>query len=350
MNQVNREQKDRVMKTLAVLGFLAVIIFGVWLAVQIVGLIPQAFNSLASIADSIYNYREPTELTVTTDRSTVNSGEAFLVTWEEITLPGVYTFSYACTEGVSVDVRDNTGTVTQLDCDESITLGSDVTELEATAASERRRFTDLSYTLSFIEEGENEPRFSSENMITVVNASIPEDDIVEDEEPEDDEDEAEEPVEDDDEVAEEPDAPAPTPTPQPPRVIEEVVYETPTSDPNGHTDLAVQLVAVGELSNSGNFIRRSNIDSDSRAAFQFEVKNIGTKTSEEWDFVAMLTNDTEYNAPLQDPLKPQERVLFTLGYDNVGDEGIRGISVRVRGGDDVNSTNNSFNWAVSVVD
>jgi len=38
MNQVTKEQKDQVMKTMAIVGFVAVIIFGVWLAVQIVSL------------------------------------------------------------------------------------------------------------------------------------------------------------------------------------------------------------------------------------------------------------------------------------------------------------------------
>lgn len=349
MNQVTREQKDRVMKTLAILGFIAVIIFGVWLAVQVVGLVPQAFNSLASIADSIYNYQEPTELTVTTDQSTVNAGEAFLVTWEDVALPGVYTFSYACTEGVSLDVRDNSGAVTQLDCGESITIAGDVTELEVTAASERQRFTDLSYTIAFIPEGESEPLFSSENMVTIVNASIPEGDVAGDDDAEEDEEEAGEPVEEDDGVAEEPDTSAPAPTPQQPQAVEEVVYETPVSDPTGQTDLTVELVAIGELDESGNFTPRARLLSDSRAAFQFSVTNIGTKTSNEWDFQATLTNGTEYDAKLQAPLRPQESVLFTLGYDNVGEAGIRGISVTVRGGD-TNPTNNSFSWAVSVVE
>jgi hypothetical protein len=349
MNQVNQPQKDRVMKSLAILGFLGVIALGVWLAVQIVSLMPQAFNSLASIADGVYNYQGDEELVVNTDNSTINSGENFSINWNEISTNGTYTFTYACTDGVSVKVTDNTGTLTSVNCDESLTLGNSATDLEVTIESERNRSSEVPYTLAFIAQGESDPLSVSENTITVLNPNIPDDNdvvvIVDDNDTEDDA-----PAETPTTPSQPEDDPKDTPNVNQPVFKETIVLTTPVSDPNGYVDLAVKIVAVGHLDSNGNFLPRGNIDSDARGAFQFEVKNIGTKTSNDWTFEAILTSGSKYQAPSQNPLKPQERVVFTLGYDDIGNDGISMIGATIKGGNDTNVANNSFTWAVSVVE
>lgn len=346
MNDVSEAQKSTVMKIMAIVGFVAVIVFAVWLAVQIVTLMPSAFSSLASIADGVYNYEEPkAELIVTNNETLKNAGETFTVSWDEIDVAGEYTFSYACADGVSVDVRNHTGVWETVECDEVLSLGTATFFLPIIVESERQRFADVTYTIAFTPESGDRTTLFSHNAITIVNPSIPQSNVVsEDTETEDDVEETVEP-----EVAGETTTNVPT-QPSTPRVIETIVLETPVSNPNGFVDLAVRLTAVGHLDSNGNFSQRGNIDDDARGAFQFEVRNIGTKTSDEWDFIATLTSGTEYDAPTQIELKPQERVLFTLGYDNVGQDGIREIGVRVRVDDDINRSNNSFTWAVSVVD
>lgn len=351
MNQVNSTQKDRVMKSLAIFGFVGVVVLGVWLAVQIVSLMPQAFNSLASIADGVYNYKGDEELKVSTSNSTVDAGEAFEISWNEISTAGAYTFSYACADGVSVEIKDANGSAINANCDEAITLGDSTTNISVTPLSERHRSSDVSYSVAFIAQGETEPLTVSDNTVTVINPSIPEGDTVastEDEETQTDENEEE--SEEGDTETESTETEETPITTTPPPVNETIVLETPVSDPYGYTDLAIRIVAVGHLDSNGNFIPRGNVESDAKAAFQFEVKNIGTKTSTDWTFDATLTSGSEYTAPAQSPLKPQERVVFTLGYDDVGPDGISVIGATVRGGDDINANNNSFTWAVSVVE
>lgn len=355
MNNVTREEKDRVLKILAIFGFLAVVIFGVWLAIQIVSIMPQAFSSLASIADGIYNYRETTELTVSTEKSVVYAGESFTITWENLSAPGTYAFSYACTEGVALDIRDAQGAIINVACDEAVILGSDVTHVDVLISSERQRFSDINYSISFTPKNGSK-ELVSENMITIVNASIPESDTVASDDSDSLDDTVTDDMEDDEEdtTGAEPEVAGETTTNTNStggvEYVETVTYETPVSDPNGMTDLAVRLIAVGELDGDGDFRQRSNIDSEGRGAFQFEVKNVGTKTSDEWDFEATLTSGTKFKSDVQMPLKPQERAVFTLGYGNVGDDGISMIGVRIRGGADTNATNNEFTWAVSVTD
>ena len=64
----------------------------------------------------------------------------------------------------------------------------------------------------------------------------------------------------------------------------------------------------------------------------------------------MLTSGVEYEAPDQTSLKPQERVVFTLGYDNVGESGISSIGATIDSDEDINPANDSFTWAVSVIE
>lgn len=269
MNQVQNNDKDRVMKTLAIVGFIAVVAFGVWLAVQIVSLVPNAFSSLASIADSVYNY-DPTTEEVVDDEVTDEENDRIF----------------------------------GLDEDEVIVLDSE---------------------------------------------AYPEDDVMFDDE-EDATDDTDTDYEEPTVVTESPSTPVTPYTPQEPRFIETVTYSVPTSDPNGTVDLATKIVAVGHLTTSGNFVKGANIDNDVRGAFQFEVMNLGTKTSDKWDFAAKLTGGQTYKSPTQLPLKPQERAVFTLGYDNVGDDGISMIGVTIQSDEDTNPANDSFTWAVSVVE
>lgn len=343
MNQVTHEQKDRVMKTLAIVGFVAVIMLGVWLAVQIVSLMPKAFSSLASIADGVYNYQDTVELEVTTQNSVVNSGSAFLVGWNKVPKEGSYTFSYACTDGVSVDVRDDTGNESVVSCGEMLHLGKDTASLEVTIASERRRFTDVAYTIGFVEEGHEEALATSHNMITVVNPSIPQSDVIAQQEDENDtnpEDTEEDVTEDNNQ------------TPVEDTDTEDTAADVPLtpSEPEPYVDLAVTLVAVGELDANGNFIKRASIDEDARGAFQFEVKNVGTKASGNWNFDATLTSGVVYTSPAQASLGTQDRILFTLGYDDVGGSGVKRFGVNINNAADVNAENDYFAWAVTVTE
>ena len=284
MNQVQNNDKDRVMKTLAIVGFIAVVAFGVWLAVQIVSLVPNAFTSLASIADSVYNYDPTTEEVVD----------------EEDDNRGIFGFGNNNEDEDSNDV---------------IVLTED-------------DFPEDNY---FIGNGEKMTTDSEDDEMDYYD--------------EDDENGYEEPTV----VTETSSEPTPY-LPQEPQFIETVTYSVPTSNPNGYVDLATKIVAVGHITSSGNFVQGARMDNDTRGAFQFEVKNIGTKTSDEWDFVAKLTAGQTFKSPTQLALKPQERVVFTLGYDNVGEDGISVIAVNVQSDDDTNSENDSFTWAVSVVE
>ncbi len=346
MNNVTQESKDSVMKTMAVVGFVAVIIFAVWLAVQIVQLIPGAFTSLASIADGVYGNRPVAEFTVASNESVVNTGEDFTLSWTNVNQNGTYSFMYKCTDGVSVDIRNNAGEIVSIACDTPLGLGTEVTSLEIAAASEKKRFTDVGYTVAFRPNGAADVAASQSGKFTVVNPSIPQSVAVADDT---DESEGEVAGETTSTESEEDTVdPAPVVSTPAPTVIETPIIAIPTSDPNGFTDLEVRFLGVGTMDNNNRFTQTATIDNDRRGAYQFEVKNTGTKTSTAWEYAAILTSGTEYESGRQDPLKPNERSVITLGFDAVGETGVQFFGATVSGGSDRNRNNNSFTWAVEV--
>lgn len=342
MNQVTPEQKDSVTKTLAIVGFVAAILFAVWLAVQVVSIIPSAFSSLASIADGVYNYNEDQTLTVATENSVVNTGESFSLSWTKMNRPGTYEFSYVCTEGASVDIRDKHNDIIALDCGETQSLDED-TQLDVVITSEKQRFTDVMYTIAYIPTDTSKDVIETNSQITIVNASIPT--RVET---------AEETEEVSGEVAGE-STTVPETTPGntgtvagTPETVEEIIYAIPVSDPNGIIDLQVIYIGVGSLVGR-TFQTEAALDTDEQGAFRFEVRNIGTKTSNEWSYDAHLPSGIEYASSEQEPLKPNEKAIITIGFEGLTQTGIERFGADVTASGDVNNNNNSFTWAVQVV-
>jgi hypothetical protein len=343
MNQVTPEQKDSVTKTLAIVGFVVAILFAVWLAVQVVSIIPTAFNSLASIADGVYNYNENTVLTVTTKNNVVNTGEAFTLSWTQMRIPGTYTFSYVCAEGTSVEVRDSQTGIMSLDCDTEFNL-EDTTTADIVVDSEKQRFIDVTYTVAFTPTNTNAERIATNGQVTIVNATIPAGIMVAAETPTEGV-VAGESTTDQNEASTTVDTGL---TAGEPTVTEEIIYALPVSDPNGTVDLEITYLAVGSLTGT-TFRREANINIDEQGAFQFAVQNMGTKTSDAWTFDADLPSGIEYTSGPQVVLKPNEKAIITIGFEGLTQVGVERFGAVIDVDDDTNKNNNSFTWAVEVV-
>ena len=337
-----------VIKVLAIVGFLATITVGVWFMVQVVGALPGAFSSLASIANSLNTNRGEEELTVATGRSIVNSDELFTISWTTLDREGTYQFSYACTEGISLDVETENGTLVPVPCGEVRSLPEGENTLDVRIASERRRFSDVPFTIAFVES--DEVVTERTNKVTVVNATIPLSAELAENGESTSTDETSEGTEEEDTVTEQPTTPSPTSAPRPtPQTTPQVITVMPQSDENGFTDLAIRYLGIGELDDD-TFVPRATLDNDTRGALKFEVKNIGTKTSEEWAFTVNLPSGFEYESDEQAALKPNERVEFTLGFSPSESEDDADISAEIFADEDTNSRNDRFTWSVEVTD
>jgi len=345
MNGENNQRKDSAVKTLAIIGFTATIVLGVWLAVQVVQLAPSAFTSLASLSESLYGQPSTDEITVVTSKSVVNNAETFALRWSTVDRPGEYRFTYECTEGVDVLVKNTDGAMTPAACGQPFTLVGDG-ETELQVKSDNLRFIDVSYTITFTDEGAREIAMADSDKFTVVNATIPQGGIVAGVD-----DNSEEP---ETEVTPEPTTPVvPTPTPTTPTTNPvptpqyEFTYKLPKSNPNGFVDLKATYLGVGELNSSNVFIPKTNIDNDTRGAIKFSVTNIGTKTSDDWTYEVKLPNGSTYESSEQNGLKPNETATIVLGFDTT-ETGSKTIIGDVQVDDDRNNANNDFTWSVTV--
>jgi len=355
MNETQENTKNRVIKTLAILGLISIIIIGIWLSVQVVRVIPGAFSSLASIANSVQNNRPLSTLTIATEKSIVNAGESFNISWTNLDKEGTYSFYYTCTDGTSVEIRTANGRISAMQCDNNITLPEGDYSLDITVSSERKRFIDIPFTISFNEPNQEEPLFQKNGKVTIINATIPQsvDAAIRDtlEEQPQNEIEYEGIVKQEEEektairnTTEPNTIPANSEVATP---VETVLSYIPQSRPNGFIDLEITYLGIGTLDNN-NFNPSGSIDKDSRGAIRFEVKNIGTKTSGNWAFKLILPSGFAFKSDEQNGLKPNEKAVYTLGFDNSSEAGNQPIFAELNVENDNNNTNNSFRWTVKI--
>ena len=128
------------------------------------------------------------------------------------------------------------------------------------------------------------------------------------------------------------------------------IYGWPVSDPNGLVDLTFSSFIIGYLTDEKIFLRSQAIDNDFRGAVRFTVKNIGSKTSDEWQFIATLPSGRKVTSAKQTPLRPNEEATITLGFSPGNRLGIKTATIRAYSRADYNQKNNQFTWPVPIVD
>lgn len=363
MTDQNREvKKQTILKRFALAGLLGIIILIAWLGVQVVTLAPSAFSSLASIADSVYQTRSNADfdLLTTTNSDVIKSEETVRVTWNEAPQNGNFSLLFACVDGVSIDHVKATGDEALI-CDTDYDLG-DINSVQLRIASEKTRFTDVPFTISFLADGAVRPLANVTDMVTVVNAEINPITIAANDDSNDNDD-TELPTDNSDVVIEvtTPETPV-DPEPEPEIATEtnetvigttpgeEVTYEytytIPTSNPDGYTDLEITYLGIGEIKD-GKFVAVSKLEEGDDGAIQFSVKNVGTKTSKDWVYSVSLPDDLSHYSKDQDELKPNEEAVISVGFPVTTDKDSL-VSGSIITSSDLDRTNNNFAWNVQI--
>lgn len=171
---MSENTKDTIGTIIRIILIVLAIIFLAWLAVMIVRAIPSAFNTLVGITEELYETQPADTLTVTQEENVVNSGETVDIAWSDLGRAGTYTFSYNCTDGATVEIKDENGAIVPVACGDELTLSEDVNELTLFVTSTQDRFVDLAYQITFTPE--NERRYDqerAEDTLTIVNPRIP---------------------------------------------------------------------------------------------------------------------------------------------------------------------------------
>jgi len=334
---MQHKETSSTFKALAVVGFISIIILVAWLSIQLVNILPSAFNSLASLREAIdqqseiiadkENDRTPEVLSVTSNVNIVNTENTLNLTWDTSKTKGTYNFSYKCEDGVSLSIADSSTDLRVISCDTTYNIGN-VDGLKLEVESEKSRFSTVDYQISFLAENDTRAGAVGNSSFTIVNSTIPDISLVDNEE------------------IEETDSPTATIKPTTPVYEQEFTYAIPTSNPNGKTDLATRYLFAGAIADN-RFVPGA-IEQNDSGAIQFEVKNFGTKTSEEWTYSMTLPNGGVFESDDQKPLKPNERAVITLGFPT-NDENRFSFKVSIDDSTDKNSTNDTFTQRVNFV-
>ena len=314
-----------------------------WLAINIVNAVPGSFASLASLAESVRSYQlqdngteTMSELIVTSDSNVVTSGSSVRLDWTAATVPGSFVLSYECTDGVAIDLTDAAGT-RSLSCGTNYNLGN-VTTATVTIDSEKSRYVDIPYSVGFLTTDGTEPVATDNKVLTVVNDAIA---IVFDTSPTTGVSTSTTSTET--ETPTTPVTPTTPLTPGTPTYTTEYTYAIPVSDPNGRIDLSARFLNNGRI--SGNSFVSGTIDRDDEGAVQFEVKNIGTKTSGTWTYELTLPDGERYESTSQTALKPNERAVITIGFGPAL-KASHTFTVSIKSTGDRSALNNEFSQLV----
>lgn len=342
MNDTSLDTKNSILRGLAVTGFIVILALIAWISVQLVDASPKAFSSLASLAEFIDQKKHspnatPSDLFVTSNSRIINSGETVKISWTSPKIKGDHTFSYTCTNGVSLSILDQNNELHGVDCEKDYNIGT-TENLSLVVESEKSRFEELNYKVVFLATNDTAPRAEGSSSLTIINSNIQDLLPTPPAEPEVKEEvvDKEVPVETEETVK-----PKPAPTNK-----QEFVYSIPVSNPNGQSDLSTRFMTTGRI--VGNTFFPETLVQNESGAIQFEVKNYGTKTSDEWTYTISLPNGDEYISPKQSPLKPNERAVITVGFTTEKDSS-HTLVVTIKVKNDKNTSDNQFSQKVSLL-
>ncbi len=387
------EEERRRPSIFSILLFFVVIGAIAFSSVQLVKLAPSGFTSLASLVESVNPNQANSEknenttaaalapIVISANTSLVTPDDEIELSWDNAKVPGSYTFSYECSDGVAINLIDEEGERT-VECDTVYNLGS-TDSLKLAVESEKKRYTDIKYTIAFLGTNDTEARATGTDSFTVMNPSVQNTLLATNTSAENDEDvetsnvikvfqdtSAENPQDESEVIIEEPvteeqedlmndsengetdfivnknteeaQKTASTET----EWVAEYSYEIPVSNPNGRTDLATRYVDTGSI--IGNVFFPENLIKNEDAAMQFVVQNFGTKTSDRWTFRVTLPSGDVYESPQQAALKPNEKSTLTIGFRTF-DQSNYTFTVQVEESSDENMMNDSFAKTVQII-
>jgi hypothetical protein len=99
------------------------------------------------------------------------------------------------------------------------------------------------------------------------------------------------------------------------------------SDSSGRVDLKATIIGTGTVDIDGIFSPTSSINVYEQGAIRFSVTNVGSKTSDNWTFNAVLPTYPMhiFHSKSQKALAPGDRIDFTLGFDQLNGSLTEGV-------------------------
>lgn len=345
-NDKRNELRGAAIRTLAIFGFVFVVIVGMFGSVALARSVPGAFSAIASAIVSLTSVFVPAdeEIVISVPSLTVASGETFTLSWEhpKKSVDGSYTLRYDCAHGAYFTSPTPSGAETTVFCNTPFNFLNSENSITLTAFSSNNRFVDVTAHIDFTPNGASQPTVTGSSVLTIANSDVS-----------GGTDTTNNTTGNTNNTATKPTAGTET------TVIEP--FQGPgltPSDPNGRVDLTARVIEVGLVDkNTGVFTATSTPTRSSavhRVAVRFAVENIGSKTSPQWNFNAVLPTYPAhiFSSPTQQALAPGDRIEFTLAFDKFVDDDQGELTINIdpaRRINEPNKTNNILKYIVNTV-
>ncbi len=294
-NNTEDKRHKTALHIFAIVGFILLLIVGIWSTVQIVRLVPRL------VGDDTKNIADAT-LEVLIHDTQVRSGTPFELGWDlnqEIEGDGVLSFAYECAPGARLTLGGEA-----LPCNEAHTIADVTTPLVLTALASVATDVTMGVAVTYTNPDNENVRGSATLTIT---DGIPEDDVTT--------------------PSDATDAQTSVSTHQPTTSYIQVPL---TSNPYGSPDLSVDSITLGVINAGGIFEARTYATQYERGAARFAVHNTGDKSSGVWRFHATLPTYNAYTY-LSDPqasIAPRATAEITVTFDQLA-SGVRTFTVSI---------------------
>jgi hypothetical protein len=285
--------KATAVNVFAILGFIALLIIGIWSTVQVIKFVPRLFDQTATgtppIADS-------SGISVSLSKESVASGVPVVVSWtREGNEEGILSFAYACEDDFKFAISGGA-----IVCNEPYGLPSGSTSIELVPILAKTGEVAVPFAVTFTNaEGESVRDTATlivKNETLVLGDGAPNTGIY-------DED----------------DTGTPQTTNVSPTTRAVQVAAVRPSDPYGTADLSVAIVSTGAINQYGAFEARGFVQQYELGAVKFIVTNHGTKETGLWSFRATLPTLQQYTffSTPQPNLLPGAAVEVLVTFDQV---------------------------------
>lgn len=350
MNQTDQQQDKKnektaksITKALAIVGLIALLAVAAWLAVQALRSVPSLISRMSNegaavTLSSLFSRSHDSELSVTLDKTVVNSGEPLTLSINQTGGNGRYSISYECKGEASFATQAGDATSTNATCDIPVTITAASGTVTIVPTSKSARYLDVYMTVASVDaNGQASSETKDTALFTVVNdaaatttktntssSSSTSVSVKPVKKPQT--------------------APASTPvyTPAP-------VHPAVT----GPADLAVTIIGTGVSLGNNEFVKTPQIPTASRGAVKFIVENKGGQPSGPWGFTANLPiegdSDFRYASPLQKSLNAGDKIEFVLGFDQILKESTGTIKITILPGIETDHAANNTAQATVVI-
>jgi hypothetical protein len=319
------------------IAFIIIIIFmSVW---ALPGIMSKISSSLSAALYSIFVPAD--KATMTIDKSIVNSGDDFNITFKkgEVAATGLFTITYACNPNVSL-LSEETAGFKNIECDTPYYLLDNETSIKikpTTTENIVRLVVNGSFenndTQKIEKVGVVRITIKNDTLGTVVTPPV-------------------KPVVATSSPNSNQTATSSTNNHSNVVVVPAPIIGMPAPSYYGKPDLVVRTLQVGLMTNGTNFISTQNsFRYSDMIGIKFEVRNDGDANTGIWYFTASLPSISTptYSSNAQISLRPGESIIFTLGFSNLSNVNTGLITINVDPKNMVYESNEGNNMITSAI-